>query len=400
MIKNRKELAVIGGGILGLTTAYQILQKFGNYNITIFEKEENLGSHQTGNNSGVLHCGLYYEPGSLKANLAVKGIREMIDFCAKNGVAHEVCGKIVVATNENEVVRLQALRERGEKNGLEGLEWLDNAALKKREPNVRASKALLVPEEGIVDYGEVVKTLRKILLDSNVTFKMGEKVESVIENGTYLELKTNQSVQRFDFLISCTGLHADRNFANFTGQRRPARIVPFRGEYYELKPEYTSIVNHLVYPVPDPTYPFLGVHFTRMINGGREVGPNAVLAFKREGYKNSDISLRDIADYASYVGFQRFIMKNFTFSMGEFFSSLSANAFLRKAQILIPDVTLDMLVKGTAGVRAQLMNPNGTLDMDFKIERQSRQIHVLSAPSPGATASFAIAEYIVDNYLN
>jgi L-2-hydroxyglutarate oxidase len=350
----------------------------------------------------VLHCGLYYQPGSLKAQLAVDGIREMISFCEKNQINHEVCGKIVVATDDREVGLLDNLADRGVKNGLNGLKFLTQEELKHREPNVRAKKALLVPQEGIVDYRQVMKVMAKHITNAGGDIYTNNKVMRVISlSGNKVLLQSESKEQAFDLVINCSGLFSDKTYSNLTLKKSPIKIVPFRGEYMHMAEEYKHLVNHLIYPVPDPKYPFLGVHFTRMINGGREVGPNAVLALKREGYKNTDLSLVDTLDSLTYKGFLNFFAKNTRFAMGEFLSSLSTRAFVAKARKLIPDIEQHMFSKGgTAGVRAQAISPKGELIMDFNIVKENNQIHVLNAPSPGATASIAIAKYIIDKYVS
>lgn len=328
-----KEVAIIGGGILGLAIGYELSISHPNSRVTLFEKEDGLGKHQSGNNSGVLHCGLYYQPGSLKAKLAVDGIREMIAFCEKNHINHEVCGKIVVASDDREIGLLDNLADRGAKNGLNGLKFLNPQELKQREPHVRAKKALLVPEEGIVDYKQVMEVMAKHILNAGGRIFTNSKVLGLTtsyDNSTLL--KTEKSEQAFDSVINCSGLFSDRTYSSLTSKKSPIKIVPFRGEYMHIADEYKHLVNHLIYPVPDPKFPFLGVHFTRMINGGREVGPNAVLAFKREGYKNTDFSLNDTLDSLIYKGFLNFFAKNTSFAMGEFLSSLSKSAFVAKSK--------------------------------------------------------------------
>jgi L-2-hydroxyglutarate oxidase len=396
-----KEVAIIGGGILGLAIGYELGSSHPNFKVTLFEKENGLGKHQSGNNSGVLHCGLYYQPGTLKAKLAVDGIREMIAFCEKNQINHEVCGKIVVASNDREIGLLNNLADRGAKNGLKGLKFLNPEELKQRESNVRAQKALLVPEEGIVDYMQVMDVMAQNIINTGGEIYTNNKVLGLsASNGKSTLLKTENSEHAFDLVINCSGLFSDRTYSNLTFKKSPIKIVPFRGEYMQIANEYKYLVNHLIYPVPDPKYPFLGVHFTRMINGGREVGPNAVLALKREGYKNTDFSLNDTFDSLTYKGFINFFAKNTSFAMGEFLSSLSIKAFVAKSKKLIPEVEEYMFVKGgTAGVRAQAISPQGELIMDFNIIKENNQIHVLNAPSPGATASLSIAKYIIQNYI-
>ena len=396
-----KEVAIIGGGIRGLAIGYELSISHPNFIVTIFEKEDGPGKHQSGNNSGVLHCGLYYQPGSLKAKLAVDGIREMISFCEKNHINHEVCGKIVVASDDREIGLLNNLADRGEKNGLKGMKFLNHDELKQREPNVSAKKALLVPEEGIVDYKQVMDVMANNIINRGGTIYTNNKVLGLTSsNENSIILKSEKNEQAFDLVINCSGLFSDRTYSNLTLKKSPIKIVPFRGEYMHIADEYKHLVNHLIYPVPDPKYPFLGVHFTRMINGGREVGPNAVLALKREGYKNTDFSLTDTFDSLTYKGFLNFFAKNASFAMGEFLSSLSKSAFVAKAKKLIPEVEDYMFVKGgTAGVRAQAISPQGELIMDFNIIKENNQIHVLNAPSPGATASISIAKHIIQNYI-
>lgn len=393
------KIGVIGGGIVGLAVAYKLQKKYPGSKVILFEKEKTIGQHQSGRNSGVLHCGLYYEPGSLKAQLAVDGIRQMTTFCADHNIPHEICGKIVVASDARETTFLDNLHKRGIANGLSGLKYLTPAELKSREPFVVAQNALLVPQEGIVDYKAVMNKLRELILLQGGEVITDTEIDTLREFPDGLVISNGANEWEVAQLVSCAGLHSDRVFQKLTSQKRPLRIVPFRGEYMMLKPEAEKLVNHLVYPVPDPEYPFLGVHFTRMMSGAREVGPNAVFALKREGYTNREISVGDTMDSLTYKGFINFLAKNFAFSMGEFYSSISTAAFLKKARKLIPDVDSSHFVKGTAGVRAQAMDSSGKLIMDFKVVKEGRQVHVLNAPSPGATASLAIADYVINEYV-
>ena len=394
-----KRIAVIGGGIVGLATAYKLQERMPNAKVILFEKENKIGMHQSGRNSGVLHCGLYYQPGSLKAKLAVSGIQQMTDFCKTHQISHDICGKIVVASDDREIKFLDDLADRGAKNGLENLKYLNSEELKQREPFVSAKKALFVPQEGIVDYKKVMQTLSNLIQSRGGEVILSAEINSVKDINEKVIVSDGTKEWEFDLIFNCAGLHSDRTYEKFTGNKRPLRIVPFRGEYLMLKPEAEKLVNHLIYPVPDPEYPFLGVHFTRLISGEREVGPNAVFAFKREGYSNTDISIKDTLDSITYIGFIKFITQNFAFSMNELSSSLFIEQFLKKAKKLVPDISSDMFVKGTAGVRAQAMDENGKLLMDFNILREKNQVHVLNAPSPGATASLAIADYILNEYL-
>jgi L-2-hydroxyglutarate oxidase len=391
-----KRIAITGGGIIGLATAYKLLKNDPSLKVEVFEKEAGPGHHQSGRNSGVLHCGLYYQPGSLKSRLAVEGIREMTRFCKDNDIQHEICGKVVLATNVQQTKTLHDLAVRGEANGLRGLKFLTQSELKSREPYVRATQALLVPEEGIVDYRAVMHKLVELIQHRGGIINFNSPVWSVMESTQgEITIKTSETDRQFDMLINCTGLFSDRTFSAFTKRPRPLRIIPFRGEYLSFKPEYWQMVNHLVYPVPDINYPFLGVHFTRMTSGVREVGPNAVLALKREGYTAKDIDLRDALDALTYSGLMRFLQKNTSFALGEFVSSLSMHSFINKARAMMPEIAESMLERGTSGVRAQAMDTSGELLMDFNIERVGNQIHVLNAPSPGATSSLAIADHLI-----
>lgn len=396
----KRRVAVIGGGLIGLATAYKLLLRNPGIQVELFEKEESYGIHQSGRNSGVLHCGLYYQPGSLKAKLAVDGIREMTAFCRENEIQHEICGKIVVATDTQQRSVLQDLANRGLANGLQGLKFLTETELRAREPMVRAEQALLVPEEGIVNYKGVMLKLTELIQLHGGVIHFGCEVHKITNiSSDEILINTTKGDILFNLLISCAGLHSDRVYANFTKQKRPLRIIPFRGEYLTFKPAYNHMINHLVYPVPDIQYPFLGVHFTRMVTGEREVGPNAVLAFKREGYSNLDFNLFDTYESLTYVGFLNFLRKNFSFAMGEFASSIFMSSFIKKAKKMLPEIDSTMLVKGTAGVRAQAIDDHGKLLMDFHIKREGNQIHVLNAPSPGATSSLAIASHVLDNYI-
>ena len=390
-------IAIIGGGIVGLAIGYK-LQSNRQCNVDLYEKEKQLGFHQSGRNSGVLHCGLAYKPGSLKAKLAVSGIRQMINYCKKHSINHDICGKIVVATSKQDLKLIDDLAERGKRNGLKGLKFLSYDELKQREPFVKSLKTLLVPEEGIVDYKAVMKSMSNNIISSGGNIYLSSKIEKIkkINNKMYININSSKA---YDYIINCTGLQADINYKKFSKEKRKMKIVPFRGEYYKLTEGAKKIVNHLVYPVGNPKFPFLGVHFTRMANGDREVGPNAVLAFKREGYKNSDISIKDMVDYLSYPGFLNFVRKNFLFCINEFSTSILKSSFLKKAQVLIPEITSNDIISGPAGVRAQGIDLKGNLIMDFDVIKTNNQIHILNAQSPAATCSLAIADYIIENYI-
>ena len=390
-------IAIVGGGIVGLALGYKLSKIKGN-KIHVFEKEKKVGFHQSGRNSGVLHCGLAYKPGSLKAELAVSGIKQMVKYCKKYKINHDVCGKIVVASNEDEAKLLENTAKRGKLNGLIGLKYLSNNELKKREPFVSSYKSLLVPEEGIVDYMGVMLSMKQNIINSNGDVFLNSKIEKIEERNNLSYINNNSSIG-YNIIIYTTGLQSDINYKKFTKNKLNAKIVPFRGEYYTLKDHANKLVNHLIYPVGNPKFPFLGVHFTRMINGDREVGPNAVLAFKREGYKNSDISINDMIDYLGYSGFLKFIGKNFTFCLNEFSTSILKSSFLKKTQKLIPEIRSKDIKSGPAGIRAQGIDSNGNLMMDFEVKVHNNQIHVINAPSPAATSALSIADHIIDNYI-
>jgi len=385
------KIVIVGGGIVGLATAYKLLSGYKDIEITLLEKEDDVGKHQSTHNSGVLHCGLYYKPGSLKAKLAVDGIQQMTRFCKIYNIPHEICGKLVVATNNIEHVRLKDLYSRGISNGLKGLEYLTSTEdIRKIEPYVTSAVAALrVPQEGIVDYGAVINKLKQLILESGHTIKCSNMVTSISDTVVY----TNMGEYQFDLLINCAGLHSD-TVAKMT-MDISSRIVPFRGEYYKLKPHSKNLVNNLIYPVPDPKFPFLGVHFTRMIDGGIEAGPNAVLAFSREGYTIRDINLKDIWNYFSFVGFWKFMWKHKWMCLSEFKQSISKKRFCKSLQKLIPDINEYDLEYGGAGVRAQAMSIDGELIQDFEIHINDKVCNVINAPSPAATASLSIADIIV-----
>ena len=390
-------IAIIGGGIVGLALGYKLSKIKGN-KIHVFEKEKEVGYHQSGRNSGVLHCGLAYKPGSLKAKLAVSGIKQMVNYCKEYRINHDICGKIVVASNENEVKLLENSAKRGKLNGLKGLKYLSDKELKEREPFVSSYKSLLVPEEGIVDYKGVMLSMKQNIINSGGDVFLNSKIEKIEEKKKLTYINDNSSYG-YNTIIYTTGLQSDINFKKFTKNNLNSKIVPFRGEYYTLKDDAKKLVNHLIYPVGNPKFPFLGVHFTRMINDDREVGPNAVLAFKREGYKNSDISLYDMIDYICYPGFLKFIGKNFTFCINEFSTSILKSSFLKKTQKLIPDIRSKDIKNGPAGVRAQGIDSSGNLMMDFEVKTHNNQVHVINAPSPAATSALSIADHIIENYI-
>ena len=389
MTPSPSTVAVIGGGIVGLASAYKLQQSRRYDRVVVLEKEADVGRHQSAHNSGVLHAGLYYTPGSLKARFAVEGLREMVAFCREHGIAHEQCGKVVVATTDAERERARALLESGRANGLQGLSWLEERELRAIEPHARGVAAVRVPEEGIVDYPAVCQTLRRLVAAGGAEVIVGAHVRALrrVTGGWHIEAGPHRVTATK--IVNCAGLHADR-VARLAGERPEVQIVPFRGEYYTLRPERAFLVRNLIYPVPDPAFPFLGVHFTRMIHGGIEAGPNAVLALAREGYRKSTVNLRDLGGALAFRGLWRFIARYPRIVTYELARSFSRRLFLRSLQRLVPEVRAQDLVRGPAGVRAQAMRPNGDLVQDFQLIVRADAVHVLNAPSPAATASLAI----------
>lgn len=383
-----KNVVVVGGGIVGLSVAYK-LSSNKNLNIVVLEKENGVGQHQSTHNSGVLHCGLYYKPGSLKALLSVDGIKQMTDFCIEHNIPHEICGKLVVSTNQEESIKLNELFDRGTKNGLKNLRKLNKQQMLEIEPNVGGIEALHVPQEGIVDYKKVIQKLSELIINSGHTIKLNSKVIDITND----IVSTENDRFYYDVLINCTGLYSDK-VSKLTTKIK-SKIVPFRGEYYKLKPESCHLVNNLIYPVPDPKYPFLGVHFTRLINGGIEAGPNAVLAFSREGYSLLNINLFDVFDYITFKGLWKFVFKHKYMCFKELYQSISKKQFTKSLQKLIPNIKETDLIKGGAGVRAQAMSDTGELIQDFEIIINNNVCNVINCPSPAATSSLSIADYII-----
>jgi L-2-hydroxyglutarate oxidase len=384
-----KNIIVIGGGIVGLASALKLAPRFPGCQIVVLEKEGGVGQHQSGNNSGVLHAGLYYKPGSLKARLAVAGIQEMTAFCRDHGIAHEICGKLVVAVDESELERLRGLHERGQQNGLKGLRMLDRAQMLEIEPHAGGLAALHVPQEGIVDYPGVCRVMARQIEQAGGRVVTRARVTGLRETPSNWIVQTTAGDWEADYLVNCAGLHSDR-VAQLAGEKREVRIVPFRGEYFKIKPERQFLVRNLIYPVPDPQFPFLGVHFTRLIEGGREAGPNAVLAFAREGYRKTDFNPVDLYDALSFPGLWKFLNKHRRMCWAEMKRSFNRRLFCQALQRLVPEIRLEDLAPGGAGVRAQAMSPQGELIHDFSLVRRPRALHVLNAPSPAATASLAI----------
>jgi L-2-hydroxyglutarate oxidase len=387
------DVAIVGGGIVGLATAMALARQY-QLSVTVLEAEDRLARHQTGNNSGVIHSGLYYKPGSLKAKLCADGREAMYQFCAEHGVPHERCGKIVVATRESELPALAELERRGLANGLHPMR-LTSEGIKEHEPNIAGIAGLFVEETGIVKYTAVAEGYGKVIREAGGQVLTGARVQRVHPSDGQLNLETAKGEIRAKHLVNCGGLESDR-VARLCGIEPGVRIVPFRGEYYQLTKSSEHLVRHLVYPVPDPRFPFLGVHFTRMIGGGVEAGPNAVLAWSRKGYKRLSFNPRDAIEIATFGGTWRMARKYWKTGFGELYRSFSKRAFLKALQKLLPALTLADLQAGGAGVRAQAMEPNGTMLDDFRILESEKMVHVLNAPSPGATASISIGKYIAE----
>ncbi len=386
-------VAVVGGGLVGLATAYH-LQRSGSYDrVILLEKERDVAQHQSTHNSGVLHAGLYYRPGSRKAKLAVQGLRQMVAFCREHGVAYEQCGKLVVATTEDEAERAKGLLARGMENGLQGLEWLDAKQIREIEPHARGVAAIRVPEEGIVDYAGVARALRGLIEEQGGEVLTGSAVGGMRFANDEWTIRAGRTTVVANKIVTCAGLHADR-VARLAGEHPDVRVVPFRGEYYMLRPERRFLVRNLIYPIPNPAFPFLGVHFTRTVHGDIEAGPNAVLALSREGYRKGQIRLGDIADALTFPGLWRFMGRHAGFVAREVARSYSHKLFLQTLQRLIPELRAGDIVRNGSGVRAQAMTRDGKLVEDFELIVRENAVHVINAPSPAATASLAIGESI------
>lgn len=387
------DLAVIGGGIVGLASAWALIRRKPRLRLIVLEKESRLAAHQTGHNSGVIHSGLYYKPGSSKARNCAAGRDALYAFCAEHGVAHERCGKVVVATRPEDIPALDELERRGRANGLAGVRRITPEQVRELEPHVQCIAGLHVPETGIVDFPGVCETLGRLLRESGVEIRLNAALREVHRDGSGLVLETSTGVLRTRGLVNCAGLQCDR-VARLCGVDPGLRIVPFRGEYYELNERGRSLVRNLIYPVPDPRFPFLGVHFTRMVKGGVEAGPNAVLALDREGYRRRAFDARDAAATFSYAGFWRMAGRYWKMGLEETHRSWSRTAYVRALQRLIPELKSGDVHPAGCGIRAQAVLPDGSLVDDFRIESGPGMIHVLNAPSPAATASLAIGEAI------
>ncbi|HEX9146250.1 MAG TPA: L-2-hydroxyglutarate oxidase [Candidatus Binatia bacterium] len=394
------DLTIIGAGIVGLATALKVVQMHPGTRLLVLDKESQIGQHQTGHNSGVIHSGLYYRPGSVKAATCVTGRKALLEFCDRNDVPYEICGKTVVATSQDEVPRLEELHRRGLANGLKGIEVFGAERLKEFEPHATGVKGLHVPETGIIDYKKVAEAYAMNIRTSGGDIRTSHRVIAMLQRDGETVLQTSGGDYRTRHVINCGGLQSDlianMLHAEDSATEETHQIIPFRGEYYKLAPEKYFLVRNLIYPVPDPAFPFLGVHFTRMINGGVEAGPNAVFAFAREGYRKSDINVRDIGRTLFFKGFWAMAGKYWQTGFGELHRSLSKPAFVRALQKLLPEITEKDLIPGGSGVRAQAVSARGALVDDFVIRQSRNAIHVLNAPSPGATASLAIGQSIAE----
>ena len=387
------DVIVIGGGIVGLASAYSVLEQNAGLRLVVIEKENTLAAHQTGRNSGVIHSGLYYKPGSLKAQNCQNGYKLLLEFCAKEEVAYEICGKIVVATKTEEFSRLEELAIRGKANGLSRIRHLSESEIKDHEPHCAGRRGLFVPETGIIDYKQMCEKLAVRITALGGEILLGEKIESISSSLGRQRVSTSHSSYDSKVVVVCAGLQADR-LASKMDRNLDLRILPFRGEYFSLKPSAQKLVKNLIYPTPDPAFPFLGVHFTRMIDGSIECGPNAVLALAREGYLKTDFSMRDILETITWPGFRHVARRHWRTGLGEYKRSIFKSAFVTALQRLVPEITKDDLVPAAAGIRAQACSRDGGLLDDFEIRTIGSTVHICNAPSPAATASLSIGQHV------
>ncbi len=387
------DIIVIGGGIVGLATALKILERKPSLKLALLDKEKKLAAHQTGHNSGVIHSGIYYKPGSLKAKNCLSGYNMLIDFCDQHHIPYDLCGKIIIANDKEEIHQLQKIFERGIQNGLTNLQRISAGVLHEYEPHVKGTEAIVVPQTGITDYTLVAEKYAQLIEGMGGEIFKGEKVINILTNSQGADVITDQRSFQTKLIVNCAGLYSDK-IAKLTSRNLDLKIIPFRGEYYELKPEKQYLVKNLIYPVPDPNFPFLGVHFTRMIQGGIEAGPNAVLAFQREGYHKSDINIKELAETLAWPGFQKVAHKYWQTGLGEMYRSFSKAAFTKALQKLIPEIKEEDLVKAEAGVRAQACSRDGGLVDDFLILEEKVAINVCNAPSPAATSSLSIGQTV------
>lgn len=386
------DILIVGGGIVGLATAWHLSADHPGKSIVVLEKEDSVGAHQTASNSGVLHSGIYYKPGSLKATNCRTGLKAMVDFCRRENIAHEVCGKVIVAVDRDEEARLRNLIDRAKANGV-ACEAIDRKRLRELEPHCDGVAALHVRETGIADFRGVGIRLAEIIASRNGTILTGTRANQLEERGDEIIVETNHSIIRAKYAVNCAGLYSDR-VSSASGLNPQIKIVPFRGEYYELKKDAEHLCRNLIYPVPDTRFPFLGVHFTRMALGGVECGPNASVAFDREGYHKTDINLRDLAEYLSYPGFLKFAARHWRIGIDEWRRTFSKAFFVKALQRLIPEITADHIEPAPAGVRAQAVAPDGKLVDDFAIEEQPRIVHAINCPSPAATSALSVGKTI------
>jgi L-2-hydroxyglutarate oxidase len=395
MTSYKYDIAVIGGGIVGVATAMRISEKYPRLTVGVIDKEDELARHQSGHNSGVIHSGIYYKPGSLKAENCVTGVKSLLEFCDENGIKYDLCGKVIVATDEAELPRLEELHRRGVANAVPGLEMIDADRIREIEPHSAGIKGLYSPKTGIIDYTEVTRAYARHVRENGGEILLGAKVESILQSSDHIHLTTTKGDVEAKYLINCAGLYSDA-VARMMGLDLGLRIVPFRGEYYFIRPESHHLVKGLIYPVPDPEFPFLGVHFTRTIHGGVEAGPNAVLALSQEGYTKTSFNPGELLGTLGYGGFWTMARKYWKTGMHEVYRSFSKAAFTRALQRLVPEIRSEDLMSGGAGVRAQAVENDGRLVDDFRIVETDRAIHVLNAPSPGATSSLSISAGILE----
>lgn len=395
MVDKNYDLVVIGGGIIGLATAMRVTEEFPDIKVAVLEKESEVAQHQTGHNSGVIHAGIYYAPGSQKANFCSTGGLLLREYCDKHNIKYDMCGKLIVAVNDDEVPSLMNLYERGTANGALGLKIIEKEEIQDYEPHSTGVKAIFSPNTGIIDYTEVSKSYATQMMEAGGDLITGSELKSISEKDGQIYLETTGGTITAKKILNCAGLHADR-VAKMMGVDMGLKIIPFRGEYFSLIPEKTDMVKGLIYPVPNPNLPFLGVHFTRRVNGSVEAGPNAVLAFAREGYKKTKINFGDALETLTYSGFIKMSLKYWSVGMKEQYRSLVKGSFVKSLQTLIPEISGKDLYSPGAGVRAQAVDKNGGLLQDFSIAETENAIHVLNAPSPGATASLTISKYILD----
>ncbi len=393
------DFIIVGAGIVGLSTAYKLSQKYPHLKILVLDKEDRVAAHQTGHNSGVIHSGIYYKPNSYRAKNCVNGRHQLVDFCEHHDVAYEICGKVIVATDKEDIPRLEKIYETGQVNQIEGIELIGEERLKEIEPHATGVKAIHVPCSGIVDFVGVCQKQKELIEEKDNEVKFNQEVQNIRHYNGNLVAETNSGHFEASWLINCAGLYSD-HVAESAGVRPDIQIVPFRGEYYELKPEAENLVNGLIYPMPNPAFPFLGVHFTKMVLGGVECGPNAVFAFKREGYDKLSFNLNETIETINFPGFWNLAKKHWRMGLDEYYRSFSKKAFVEDLQKMVPAISKKDLQPSPSGVRAMALNPNGEILDDFHFKTTANEIHVLNAPSPAATAGLAIGDEIVQRAEN